>query len=133
MSEYPTVDWDVADVVKRCATCHQTFTEERNIGRWECRMHPGMLENGVFLCCGQRTIAYNREDFLRRTTQPGLLGCRACDHRAVLDLFSGQEKCQFPARFLGYLGSRREAIVRIITPAQIGVDKMLVCSRIEGD
>jgi hypothetical protein len=128
---YPTIMWDVANTVKTCASCRTTYIEKNNIGRWECRVHPGNIEGGVFTCCGQRTIAVSRDDFVRRTVQPELLGCRACDHSAMLTTYEYDDKCQFPERYLLILHSKRESIVGVIPPTQPGVGGVLICSRID--
>ena len=131
--EYPAVNWEVADIIKTCAICSTTFSEMNNIGRWMCRMHPGTLENGRFQCCGQRTTANTIGQFIRQTSQPQLLGCRVCDHRADLDFFISGPFIQFPARFWPMLGSRKDSIVAVRRPAAIGMDRTVVCSRVETD
>lgn len=133
MSDYPAIRWDVADIVKTCATCHATFTEDTNIGRWACHVHPGGIVDGAFACCGQKTRAATFESFIEHTSQPQLLGCRLCDHRADLDRFYNDGEIQFSSRYINVLKPLKASIVKIITTSVSGLEKTVICSRIETD
>jgi hypothetical protein len=55
-----------------CVFCGLHYSNIDNIGRWQCRFHPGSVDGkGAFTCCGS---AFNS------------MGCRLCDHSPMSDL-----------------------------------------------
>jgi len=81
------VNYDVADIPKKCVVCKATFTEFENTGRWLCFQHEGEIENGRFTCCNLPTIYRFKEDFYNNNISYSKRGCVPCDHRAVLHNF----------------------------------------------
>ena len=65
---------------KRCTQCNQRFREFDNIGQMKCRLHPGIMIDGRYTCCGMRPC---------HRTAPGMLniqqlnGCLPVDHMDV--------------------------------------------------
>jgi hypothetical protein len=53
--------------VRECGVCAAAFTEASNMGRWECRWHPGRVDESarVWSCCERPRFAP---------------GCRRADH-----------------------------------------------------
>ena len=128
--DYPTIDWDFVEKDIQCATCKETFREINNIGRWNCRMHPGEVEDGAFSCCGLKTIYESRLLFMRSVVQPELRGCVRCDHRGVDDQFSGKETVIFPENYLIIINPKRAAVERPPYAQPPGTARMLLCHRI---
>lgn len=76
--------WHISDkylATRQCVQCGLLFTEINNIGRHQCRIHPGLRlrdhkQREYFSCCGLDINAY-REGY---TTSLYMAGCVAIDH-----------------------------------------------------
>jgi len=88
MSTAPVINYNVADVTKKCKVCGSVFTELNNTGRWLCRQHPGDIVNNRFTCCNLITIYPNKEQFYDKTISLQKKGCERCDHRTTLETFT---------------------------------------------
>lgn len=51
---------------RKCARCHQTYQEWKNIGAWRCSEHPQLWDDSrrIYTCCETASTT----------------GCQACDH-----------------------------------------------------
>lgn len=110
-NNYPQINFDAADISKRCAACNQIFYEKQNIGQWECSQHFGSIENGAFTCCNLRTNCYSFEEFYAKNLSDRLRGCVRCDHRITTEPyndFSGG--MQVPRKYLVALNIKKDAV-----------------------
>ena len=67
---------------RQCTRCQRAFTLADSIGAWQCRMHPGVFEDGRWTCCGRRAIAMDRLHVaLKHNLEVGTVsGCTPVDH-----------------------------------------------------
>ena len=88
---------EVKKVIKKytnvfeCTRCNAIFTEISNVGCWQCKYHPGVLDHDKkeWSCCGEKPhLVSNYDHFARYATWKDKfspvplysIGCTPCDH-----------------------------------------------------
>lgn len=83
-----SINFDGADVMKKCVVCKKNFCEITNTAKLECWQHYGDIKDGMTTCCQTKTITESFEDFYKNRNPPRhMLGCVRCDHRTVVEPF----------------------------------------------
>lgn len=67
--------FELCRVDAKCRSCGSIYKPLDNIGRWQCRWHPGYIRaDQTYSCCGRRNG----------------LGCKRCDHSPILNAYQGR-------------------------------------------
>jgi hypothetical protein len=73
------------NVDRVCFVCGITYKERENIGKWDCREHPGTIRNNRFTCCGLYTFSDTCvEDYYKTYKDHEKRGCIRSDHRETM-------------------------------------------------
>jgi hypothetical protein len=77
-----------------CQNCKRSYTEKENIGRFECRYHPGAYVGLTYSCCY------------------GSIPCQPCDHRTKRGDWPHSElTLAVPLHLLSLLKTHKDAIL----------------------
>ncbi len=77
--------------VLECSRCNKIYTEISNVGCWQCKYHPGVLDHDKkeWTCCGEKAhLVSNYNSFARygiwkdkfSPVPMYSIGCTPCDH-----------------------------------------------------
>jgi len=80
-----------------CAICGIEYTNQKALGKHECREHPGIIQLGRWTCCGlivSKELRTARLFYSRPFSLP-LLGCVRCDHKQTLEAYSNKPRIDY--------------------------------------
>lgn len=73
----------------KCVICQRMFRMDKNIGVWSCYMHPGLISDGVWNCCGMSANKkHSAAAYYREMLPEKMRGCVRCDHRLTYSSYT---------------------------------------------
>ncbi len=92
-----------------CIHCRARFQELNNLGRWQCRYHPGRLgpNRHAWKCCGA-SVDPRENQFESNQVK----GCRLSDHCAETDGWTEWDTQRLPEAIFDLFNAHKDAVVQ---------------------